>query len=446
MFSSLPKYLRDHKIHGDVRILLLLKKSMERGLINTLGDLYGVLKGLVCNTPKDIGPFTVAFYHYFLDIHIQKGESLEAAIARSDAFKNWKKLRFKNEMAEEPDVKQLIDQFLDEVHLTTYDIQNILSGQDILNEDDPSRSDTLGPDDDPVEKVDRAADYSDLSLEDLLERMRKVMEQQRRRHSGGDHWLGTGGISPYGHGGAAIGGIRVGGTGGGKMARKVLGDRNFFPVDTKGILSDNNIDVALAFLKGIEEESVEQILDVPQTIKDGVKEGGLFLPKIKEKIDQKIQVILLIDNGGWSMSPYIRSVTSLFSKMKRRFAHDLKTYYFHNTIYGGAYRDPSRSYTSFEPLDKICQLDKNYALFVIGDADMAPYELTDDSVAGWQSLEKRFRRSIWLNPMDLKYWPGSFTANILRQIFEMYPLSPEGIEKGVAYMNRKRKIETYRDA
>ena len=439
MFKSLPQYLREKKLHGDVRILLLLKKSMERGLVNTLGDLYGVLKGLVTNSPKDIGPFTVAFYEYFLDITIKRNESLDTAILRSETFKDWKIKRIEAYDEEVGDT-QLVDDFLNEIHLTTYDIKSTLSGKDILQQDNPNRPDDNGPDDDPVTRVNEAADYSDMSLEEILENMRKVMEQQRRRHSGGRHWVGTGGISPYGHNGAAMGGVRVGGSGGGKMARKVLGDQHFYPVDTKVILSDNNVDVALAFLKGIEEESVQRHLDIPATIKEGVKEGGLFLPKEKEKIDQKVQVLLFIDNGGWSMSPYVHSVTKLFSKMKRRFAHDLKTYYFHNTIYGGAYTDARRSRSSFEPIKKIVKLDSNYALFIIGDADMAPYELSMDSMEDWKLLKDRFRRSIWLNPMEQRFWPGSPTVNMVRHVFDMFPLSPYGIEKGVELMNKRRRF------
>ena len=438
MFNSLPQYLKDNKLQGDVRTLLLLKKSIEKGLIHTLGDVYVVLKGLVTNSPKDIGPFTTAFYQYFLDMDIKKGESLDAAILRSETFKNWQVNR--EEESETPDIKALVEEFLNEVHLTTYDIQNILRGEDILQNDDPNRPDTEGADDDPMDVVKRAADYSNMSLEELLERMKQVAEQQKRRHAGGSHWIGTGGISPYGSGGAAKGGIRVGGQGGGKMARKVMGDKNFFPVDTHIMLQDNNIDVALAFLKGIEDESVERYLDIPATITEGVKQGAIFLPIEKDKIDQKMQVLLLIDNGGWSMSPYIQTVTKLFSKMKRRFAHDLKTYYFHNTIYGGAYKDAFRAQISFENLEKILALDKNYAVFIIGDADMASYELTKDSLKDWQALKNRFERIIWLNPMDVKYWASSMSVNMLQQIYEMFPLSPYGIEKGVELMNRKRRF------
>ena len=439
MFESLPSYFRKYGLHADVRTLLMLTKSMDRGLVNTLGDLYLVLKGLLTNDPKDYGPFTTAFYAYFLEVQIRPGESLDKAIGRSEAFKQWKQKRLEDVDSEDvPDLKSLIQEFLDNVHLSTYDIKKMLSGEDILKQDDPNLQDTPEGSDEMPNNIDKAADYSNVSLEELLERMKKVAEQQKRQHRGGSHWIGQGGVSPYGNSGAAMGGIRVGGTGGGKMARKVVGDANFYPVDTKVRLQDNNIDVALSYLKGIEEETAQLELDVPKTIKEGAKNGGLFLPYEEEKVDQKVQVILLIDNGGWSMTPYIKSVTKLFSKMKRRFAHDLKTYYYHNTIYRGAFTDSRR--TQFVSLEKILANHKNYSVFVIGDADMAPYELSSLSIDNWQSLEKRFPRMVWLNPMDQKYWAGSMTANVLRRVVAMFPLSPYGIEQAVLLMNQKRQF------
>ena len=127
-----------------------------------------------------------------------------------------------------------------------------------------------------------------------------------------------------------------------KWARAVMNDSRYFPADANAILKDDNIDAALAILKGIEDESTELLLDVPVTISQGIKEGGIFLPHLKEKVQHKVQVILLIDNGGLSMSPFVKAVQKLFSKMKIRFSHELKTYYYHNTIYGGAYSDPAR--------------------------------------------------------------------------------------------------------
>ncbi|MEL6275192.1 MAG: hypothetical protein AAFU03_08825 [Bacteroidota bacterium] len=440
MFESLPEHFRTYKLDADVRTLMLIRKSMEKGLINTLGDLYLVLKGLITNDPKDYGPYTTAFYKYFLDIEIKNGEVLDSAILRSETFQKWKEKQLEEYNGEqEPDTMELVERFLNEVHLSTYDIKKIIDGKALFDQDDPNRPEN--PEERPEgrpDSVDQAADYSEVSLEELLERMKQVAEQQGREHFGGSHWIGKGGISPYGQQGAAMGGVRVGGSGGGKMARRVIGDKNFYPVDTKVQLQDNNIDVALSFLKGIEDETAHKQLDIPTTIKEGVKQGGLFLPYEEEKIDQKVQVILLIDNGGWSMTPYVKTVTKLFSKMKRRFAHDLKTYYYHNTIYGGAYSDVRR--TQYVPVSKLLKLDKNYSVFVIGDADMAPYELSRESVQNWTDLQERFKRMVWMNPLNTRYWPGSMTVNTLKQIVPMYPLTPSGIEEAVKLMNKKRKF------
>ncbi len=438
MFESLPYTFRNHNLSADVRTLLLLRRAMDKNLVKTLGDMYLVLRGLVAKSPKDYGPFATAFYEYFLNIDIKKGETLNSAILRSETFKDWRKA-YEETIAlnENTDISKLIDQFLDEVHLTSFDIQKMVSGDSILKEDDPDRADTAENDDENPTKTDKIGDYSNISLEELRQRMERVAAQQKRKHRGGSHWIGQGGYSPYGNGGAAKGGIRVGGAGGGKMARAVIGDPNFYPADTKAILSDNNIDAALATLKGIEDETADMFLDVAHTIEEGVKLGGLFLPIEKEKMQQKIQVMLLIDNGGYSMSPYIMSVQKLFAKMKTRFAHDLKVYYFHNTIYGGVYEDAARR--NMISIEKILQHQDNYSIFVIGDADMAPYELNNSSIEDWQKIATRFPRSVWLNPLIERFWGTSDTVPAFRSIFEMYPLTPDGIEKSIICMNKKRK-------
>ena len=169
--------------------------------------------------------------------------------------------------------------FLDEVHLTHYDIQKVIDGRELWEKysgdvEDQDREEQ--EDNGERRPLDKMADYSDLTLEELMQRMEEVLKQQKRDHSGGSHWVGTGGISPYGHGGAAKDGIRVGGSGGGKMARKVMADANFFPVDLDAILNDNNIDAALASLKGIIEESAQETLDVKQTIDRGLERGVYF--------------------------------------------------------------------------------------------------------------------------------------------------------------------------
>lgn len=439
MFSSLPHQLRSHGLSADVRTILLIRKAMNKGLIKTLGDMYALLRGIIVKNPEDMGPFTKAYYEYFLAIEVNHGESLEDAILRSETFKKWRQ-----DYVEEADkdvdlsLEELANRFLDEVHLTNYDIKEIISGKEILDKDDPDLADQDGDSEETeASEIDlqKMADYSDVSLEELLERLAKVRDQQKTRHQGGSHWIGTGGISPFGHGGAAKNGIRVGGTGGGKMARKVMGDRNFFPVDKDALLNDNNVDAALASIKGVIEESATEKLDIPFTIKSGLKRGGLFIPEMRSENTEELKIIVLIDNGGYSMSPYIRTVQELFRKMKTRFAHDLEVFYFHNIIYNVVYKDEKR--TKRLPIERLLDYHKMYRVFIIGDAAMAPYELNSVSFKTLKDIKEKFKKTVWLNPEPLKYWAHTYTIQAIKQSIPMFPLTPHGIERAVREMNAK---------
>ena len=441
LFPGLPHAFKSHQVPADVRTLLLLRKSMENGLVHTLGDIYMVLKGIVVKDPSMIGPFTIAYYDYFLSVDFKPGESLEEAVARSKAFLEWKDEFLEAEKQADPDdIRGLVNQFLDEVHLTTYDIKEIIDGNDILASDNPDMADRSSqPGKDGPRKLDKAADYRNIDLEELLKRMEKVARQQRDRHAGGSHWIGTGGISPYGHSGAAPGGIRVGGQGGGRMARMVMDDPRYFPVDMDQQLSDNNVDAALAALKGVVEESATKMLDIPNTIKNGLKRGGLFLPEEKDVISEKMQIILMIDNGGFSMDVHIRKVTELFKKMKTRFAHDLEVFYYHNTIYDYVYANERR--TERLPIDRLLAKDPEYSVFIVGDAAMAPYELSSASLQHWHDLKEKFKKIAWLNPDPVRSWQYSYTVGVLGEIIPMYPLTPHGIEEAVVNMNRIKIIK-----
>ena len=97
------------------------------------------------------------------------------------------------------------------------------------------------------------------------------------------------------------------------------------------------------------------------------------------------RVILMMDVGG-SMDPYAELVSRLFSAAsKATHFKELRTYYFHNCIYGRVYKNARLS----EPV-KLSQLfaetDRKYKLILVGDALMAPWELM--SVSGWPSAER----------------------------------------------------------
>jgi uncharacterized protein with von Willebrand factor type A (vWA) domain len=60
-----------------------------------------------------------------------------------------------------------------------------------------------------------------LNADELMQRFLETLAKQTGRHDGGDRWIGTGGKSPFGHGGQHPTGIRVGGPARGRSAMKV---------------------------------------------------------------------------------------------------------------------------------------------------------------------------------------------------------------------------------
>lgn len=59
-------------------------------------------------------------------------------------------------------------------------------------------------------------------LDKLMERLKQLLDEQKSRHEGGNKWIGTGGTSPFGHGGYNPEGVRIGGpSNGNRTAVKV---------------------------------------------------------------------------------------------------------------------------------------------------------------------------------------------------------------------------------
>jgi uncharacterized protein with von Willebrand factor type A (vWA) domain len=454
MFTSFPETLKRYGLQADVRTVGELYECMRRGLVSSLGDLFDVGKILVVKGKRDMAPYNLAFFEYFLGIESEHARTLEEAVQNSVAFATWveKYLDQTGKTKWDFDESELVDKFLDDVLESTSaaELARRIAGEDIFANDDPNMEDTEGGNgggdgDSPYK--DAWADYRNIDIDEILRRMEAVARQQKGPHSGGAHWIGTDGVSPYGHGGRGAGGIRIGGAGKGKSARKVMGDPEYYPVKLDKVLTDDTIDVTLAALKNIIESTVDFELDIEKTIDEGVKKGAIFVPYLRPVSDDKLQVLLFIDNGGYSMRPHAKNVSTLFLKMKRRFTHDLKIYFFHNSIYDRVYTDEMRREPV--PLAKILKLDPIHKVFIVGDADMAPHEL----MATYGSIEPReecktpsieilrqiathFPKTVWLNPIRQRSWLLT-TAEYVMRVMKMYPLTPHGIAEAVEFMTRK---------
>ncbi|MFH1133689.1 MAG: hypothetical protein V1735_04300 [Nanoarchaeota archaeon] len=407
---------------------------MRHGLIHNLGDMYSVGRALVVKEVRENGPYTQAFFSYFLDIEIQPGQSLNDAVINSNTFDNWCGL-YARGRDKSP---ELVDEFLDQVLRKSPDLTGLEAKTNRKSVEIPAVDVEIESSYGELREI--VKDHSGRRLEVLLRRMRQLARTQTGYHVGGHQGIGTMGTAPYGLSGRSTGGIRVGGRSMHQRARMVLDDPRYFPVDLDALLSDDNVDAALAALQGVTEHSARLELDIRKTIRQGVKRGGIFLPEFRTEMDERLNVMLFIDNGGWSMEPYIDMVRSLFKKMKTRFSHDLRTFYFHN-IFGEYVHGDERRREDPYALDSLLKLGKHQRVFIIGDASMAPYELTESlaGMSGWDYLKQMaaaFPRIAWLNPKQEEEWEYTQTLGDIGAIVEMFPLSPKGIERAITYMNR----------
>jgi uncharacterized protein len=285
---------------------------------------------------------------------------------------------------------------------------------------------------------------------ELMKRFWETMRKQTEAHQGGSRWIGTGGNSPFGHSGNASGGVRVFGEGGKGSALKVIGERRYIDYSDDKSLSHANLSQALASLKSLKPSGPRDELDLDATIYQSARNGGEIDLVFRRALLDRIEVILLIDNGGSSMIPHVALTRLLFAKVRDRFKRR-DTYFFHNTIYGTVYKDAQRRLPL--PVEKLLQRSPETRLLILGDASMAPEELlypggaitwgTQDAEPSLRWLERlrdRFRHSAWLNPIPKENWPeayGRTTIKRIGQVFRMEDLTLGGIKRAVEWLNRK---------
>ncbi|MFH2059377.1 MAG: hypothetical protein ABIJ59_10810 [Pseudomonadota bacterium] len=287
-----------------------------------------------------------------------------------------------------------------------------------------------------------------MSPEELIAYFKERLKDQDGRHDGGNKWIGTGGFSPVGHSGYHPGGMRVGGESKNKSAVKVANERRYKNYSTAGPLTQANVGEALKRLRNLIPEGPKDRINIDETIRETIRNGGEIELIFDRALKDRLKVILAIDNGGWSMDPYIEVVQTLFDYARAQFK-EVTTYFFHNTIYDYLWEDPAR-YKKPKNIVEFSRMDPDTRLIIVGDASMAPYELMahDGSIgitkrSGRASMEQlnyliqTFEHTIWLNPVSESMWGYTHTIMAIANIFPMYPLSLDGLEKAVTKLMAK---------
>ena len=284
-----------------------------------------------------------------------------------------------------------------------------------------------------------------LSVEELLAYFRERLQEQKAEHHGGSKWIGTGGASPSGHSGHHPTPMRVAGSSSHRSALQVAAQRRYRDYSGQGPLNQARIGEALKRLRKLVPAGAKDRISIAETIRRTVKIGGEIELVFKQSLRDRLKVIIAIDNGGWSMEPHVKVVQTLFDYARAQFK-DLKTFFFHNTIYDNLWPDHTRSRKPFL-IDRFAGFDPESRFIVVGDASMAPYELSSrdgsihirershrTSLECLEFLAKTFPHSVWLNPIQENMWSHFRTITMIRQIFPMFELSLDGLEKAVNHL------------
>ena len=293
------------------------------------------------------------------------------------------------------------------------------------------------------------AQLEKLGWDKLMEEFKKRLEEQDGAHHGGNRWIGSGGTSPFGHGGAHPEGIRVGGPSkGGKSAVKVWEMRGYRDYDDSVELGTRNIKVALRRLRRFAREGADLELDLHDTIESTAKNAGWLDLKLVPERHNTVKVLMLLDVGG-TMDEHIKVTEELFSAAKSEFKH-LEFYYFHNCVYEYLWRNNRRRYTErFATWDVIRKYPHDWKLIFVGDATMSPYEVlqqggsveynNEEPGAVWlQRFFSTFPKSVWINPEPEGLWQYRQSVSIIRQLAggKMFPMTLDGLTRAMRQLTK----------
>jgi uncharacterized protein with von Willebrand factor type A (vWA) domain len=288
-----------------------------------------------------------------------------------------------------------------------------------------------------------------MGWDELMETLKKRLEEQKERHEGGNKWIGTGGTSPFGAYGNNPQGIRIGqDKSRNRSAVKVWDQRAYKDYDDNQELGTRNIKMALRRLRKFARMGNDLELDLDDTIHSTAANAGYLDIKMVPEKHNNVKVLLLMDVGG-TMDDHIARVEELFSATKTEFKH-LEFYYFHNCVYDFMWKNNKRRFAEkFPTFDIIRKYNKDYKLIFVGDATMSPYEIlqpggsveynNDEPGAEWlQRLTNAFPKFAWINPEPQGVWQYRQSISLIQQLMgnRMFPLTLKGLEDAVRLLSK----------
>lgn len=391
MFINFFYELKEAKVPVSLREYLTLLEAMEKGVANyKINDFYYLARSALVKDEKNLDKFDRVFGKCFEGIEFTSDEE------EHDIPEDW--------------LKQLQEKFFTE--------------------------------------EERAA-MEEMDFDELMETLKKRLEEQDERHEGGEKWIGTSGKSPFGAYGFNPAGVRIGQKEGRQgKAVKVWDKREFKNLDDTIELGTRNIKVALRRLRRWARDGNAEELDLPDTIRSTARNAGFLDLKMVPERHNNVKVLLFLDVGG-SMDPHIKVCEELFSAARSEFKN-LEYFYFHNCLYERVWKDNRRRQDEMmSTWDLLHTYPADYKLVIVGDATMSPYEISypGGSVEHWNEepgaiwmrrLLDIYSSAVWLNPVTPRYWNSTPSILQLRQLMggRMYPLTLSGLDDAMKELSR----------
>lgn len=233
-----------------------------------------------------------------------------------------------------------------------------------------------------------------------------------------------------------------------KKAKKVWDERQYKNLDDSVELGTRNIKMALRRLRKFARTGAEDELDIPGTINSTAHNGGMLDIKMRAERRNTVKVLLFLDIGG-SMDAHVKICEELFSASRTEFKH-IESFYFHNFIYESVWKDNRRRMAERMPtLEVLNKFSQDYKIVFVGDATMAPYEIThaggsvehwnEEPGASWmEKFSTIYDKVIWLNPTPQETWEYSSSVMMTQELVggNMFPLTIKGLEEGMGNLSK----------
>lgn len=284
-------------------------------------------------------------------------------------------------------------------------------------------------------------------LEKLIEAFQEAKAEQERQEAqkGKEGEEGQEGDDPNRVGRKGPGGM---GQGKKKKAKKVWDQRQYKNLDDSVELGTRNIKMALRRLRKFARTGKDEELDMDNTIRSTAHNGGMLDIRMRPERKNTVKVLLFLDIGG-SMDAHVKVCEELFSATRTEFKH-LESFYFHNFIYESVWKDNRRRMNERIPTWEILnKYAHDYKVVFVGDATMAPYEITHagGSVEHWneepgalwlQRFTTIYDKLVWINPTPQETWEYSTSVGMTQELVDgqMFPLTVRGLEESMNQLSK----------